>query len=487
MEAYFILYLIYSTFTAQLINSILSIQYDLSQHNVILMSILIKNAHIITMDSGAAGEIENGYLLIENNLISKIGDNSNGAADSITADTVIDADGAILMPGLSNTHTHLGMTLLRGYADDMALADWLQNKIWPAEANLTAEDVYYGSLLGCLEMIRSGTTAFCDMYFFMDETAKAVEIAGIRGCLSYGMIEFGDEEKGNRELAVNEKLVRDWQGKANGRITTMYGPHAPNTCSQAFIARAKQAAERDGVGVHIHVLETEAELNHMKENFGMCSVHHLDAVDFWNTEKVPVLAAHSVWMSDGDIKLFAEKGVTVSHNPISNMKLASGAAPIQKMLDAGVKVTLGTDGCASNNNLNLFEEMKTAALLQKIETKDPTALPAKSVVEMATKNGGLVIDKQTGVLKAGNKADMILIDTKKANAAPIFDAYSHLVYAAAGNDVKTMIVDGQILMKDYIVLVLDEAEIIGKAKECARSLAERTKQKSEIESIESVE
>ncbi|MBZ3936080.1 amidohydrolase family protein [Methanimicrococcus blatticola] len=441
------------------------------------MSILIKNAYIVTMDKDGAGEIENGFLLIENNLISKIGDNSNNAADSISAGTVIDAKGAILMPGLSNTHTHLGMTLLRGYADDMALQAWLETKIWPAEANLTAEDVYYGSLLGCLEMIRSGTTAFCDMYFFMDETAKAVEKAGIRGCLSYGMIEFGDEEKGNKELATNEKLVRDWQGKANGRITTMYGPHAPNTCCQSFIGRSKEAAERDGVGVHIHVLETEAELNQMKENHGMCSVHHLDAVDFWNTEKIPVLAAHCVWMSDGDIKLFAKKGVTVSHNPISNMKLASGIAPIQKMLDAGVSVSLGTDGCASNNNLNLFEEMKTAALLQKVGTMSPTALPAKAVVEMATVNGGRVIDKQTGVLKAGNKADMILVDIQKANATPVFDVYSHLVYAAAGSDVKTMIVDGKILMENYKVLVMDEEEVMKKAKECAFSLAERAKPK----------
>ncbi|MDV0445629.1 5-methylthioadenosine/S-adenosylhomocysteine deaminase [Methanimicrococcus sp. At1] len=445
------------------------------------MSILIKNAYIATMDKDGTSEIPNGFLLIEDNLISQIGDNSNGAADKIAADKgigkVIDAEGAILMPGLSNTHTHLGMTLLRGYADDMALKDWLEKQIWPAEANLTAEDVYWGSLLGCLEMIRSGTTAFCDMYFFMDETAKAVEKAGIRGCLSYGMIEFGDAEKGTKELAVNEKLVSDWQGKANGRITTMFGPHAPNTCSQAFIARAKEAAEKAGVGVHIHVLETEAELNYMKENFDMCSVHHLDAVDFWNTSKVPVLAAHCVWMSDGDIKLFAEKGVTVSHNPISNMKLASGIAPIQKMLDAGVIVALGTDGCASNNNLSLFEEMKTAALLQKVGTMDPTALPAKAVVEMATVSGAQVIDKQTGVLKTGGKADMILVDVNKANAAPIFDVYSHLVYAAAGSDVKTMIVDGKILMEDYNVLVMDEEEVMKKAKECAYSLAERAKQK----------
>lgn len=441
------------------------------------MSILIKNARLLPMDKDGADEIKNGYILIENNLISKIESNDRGEADRLSADKVIDAGGDLVMPGLANTHTHLGMTLLRGYADDMALKSWLETMIWPAEANLTPEDVYWGSLLGCLEMIRSGTTSFCDMYFFMDETAKAVEKAGLRGCLAYGMIEFGDEEKAEKEYAVNEKLVRDWQGKAGGRITTMYGPHAPHTCCQSFISRVKKAAERDSVGVHIHILETEDELNHMKENFGMCSVHHLDAVDFWDTSQVPVLAAHCVWMSDGDIRLFAEKGVTVSHNAVSNMKLASGIAPIQKMLNAGVKVALGTDGCASNNNLNIFEEMKTAALLQKVGTMDPTALPAKAVVEMATVNGAQVIDGQTGVLKAGGKADLIIVDLKKANAAPIFDLYSHLVYAAAGSDVRTMIVDGKILMEDYDILVMDEKEVISKANACALALAEKAKQK----------
>ena len=450
--------------------------FNFQKHLVNSMSILIKNAYIITMDENGAAEIPIGRLLIQDNLIALIEDDSDGGSGKILADKVIDAGGAILMPGLSNTHTHLGMTLLRGYADDTALQDWLEKHIWPAEANLKAEDVYCGALLGCLEMIRSGTTAFCDMYFFMDETAKAVEKAGLRGCLSYGMIEFGDEEKGDKELAVNQKFVSDWQGKANGRITTMYGPHAPNTCSQSFIARAKEAAEKDGVGVHIHVLETEAELNHMKENFGVCSVHHLDAVDFWNTSEVPVLAAHCVWMSDGDIKLFAEKGVTISHNPISNMKLASGIAPIQKMLDAGAAVALGTDGCASNNTLNLFEEMKTAALLQKVGTMNPTALPAKAVVEMATKNGGQVIDKKTGVLKVGNKADLILVDLKKANATPVFDVYSHLVYAASGSDVKTVIVDGKILMEEYKILVLDEEKILADAEKCALELAARAGQ-----------
>ncbi|WNY25218.1 amidohydrolase family protein [Methanolapillus millepedarum] len=442
--------------------------------------ILIKNAHILTMDD-TRPEIQNGYVVIENNLITKVSDgNPSGFFDK-----TIDAEGSIVMPGLSNTHTHLGMTLLRGYADDMILSDWLQKEIWPAEAELTAEDVYWGSMLGCLEMIRSGTTAFCDMYFFMDETGKAVEKAGIRGCLSYGMIELFDEERGNSELLKGERLVREWQGKANGRITTMYGPHAPNTCSKEFIAKVKKAAERDGVGVHIHVLETEDELNTMKKNYGVCSVHHLDSVNFWNTKGneltagVDILAAHCVWMSDGDIKLFAEKGVTVSHNPISNMKLSSGAAPVQKMLDAGINVTLGTDGCASNNNLNMFEEMKTAALLQKLVTKDPTALCAKSVVEMATKNGAQVIDKKTGVLKPGNKADLIIVDTKKANATPIFDAYSHIVYSAAGSDVKTMIVDGKVLMEDYAVLSINETEVMEKAKACALGLAERAKNKKE--------
>lgn len=374
------------------------------------------------------------------------------------------------MPGLVNTHTHAAMTLFRGYADDLQLAEWLEKHIWPAEAQLTAEDVYKGSLLACLEMIRSGTTSFADMYFFMDETAKAVEASGLRASLSHGLIELWNEEKGEADLKEGKRFVRAWQGAAEGRIKTMYGPHAPNTCSDEFLAKVKEEARKDGAGLHIHVLETEAELLAMKERYGKCSVHMLDDIGFFGPD---VLAAHCVWLSDGDIEVLREKGVNVSHNPISNMKLASGTAPVYKMLERGVNVSLGTDGCASNNNLDLFEEMKTAALLHKLSTGNPTALPARQVLEMATVNGAKALGTKTGMLKVGMKADMIIVDMKKPHLTPCFDVPSHLVYSAKGSDVRTTIVDGKILMDDYRVLVLDEQKVLEEAQKAAEELVAR--------------
>ncbi len=412
-----------------------------------------------------AGDLKNGTIVIEDGKITEIGEKTKESAE-----TVIDAKGSVVMPGLVNTHTHAAMTLFRGYADDLQLADWLENHVWPAEAQLTAEDVYKGSLLACLEMIRSGTTSFADMYFFMDETAKAVELSGLRASLSHGLIELWNKEKGETDLKEGKRFVRAWQGAAGGRIKTMYGPHAPNTCSEEFLAKVKEEARKDGAGLHIHVLETEAELLAMKEKYGKCSVHMLDDIGFFGPD---VLAAHCVWLSDGDIEILRKRGVNVSHNPVSNMKLASGIAPVHKMLERGVNVSLGTDGCASNNNLDLFEEMKTAALLHKVSTCSPTALPAHQVLKMATVNGAKALGTETGMLKAGMKADIVIVDMKKPHLTPCFDVTSHLVYSAKGSDVRTTIVDGKILMDDYKVLVLDEQKVIEEAQKAAEELVAR--------------
>ncbi len=429
-----------------------------------MADIIIKNAYVLTMDPDA-GDLKNGTVVIEGGKITEIGEKTKEHAE-----TVIDAKGSVVMPGLVNTHTHAAMTLFRGYADDLQLAEWLEKHIWPAEAQLRAEDVYRGSLLACLEMIRSGTTSFADMYFFMDETAKAVEASGIRASLSHGLIELWNKEKGETDLKEGKRFVRAWQGAADGRIKTMYGPHAPNTCSDEYLAKVKEEARKDGAGIHIHVLETEAELLAMKERYGKCSVHMLDDIGFFGPD---VLAAHCVWLSDGDIEVLREKGVNVSHNPISNMKLASGTAPIYKMLERGVNVSLGTDGCASNNNLDLFEEMKTAALLHKLSTGNPTALPARQVLKMATVNGAKALGTESGMLKAGMKADLIIVDMKKPHLTPCFDVPSHLVYSAGGSDVRTTIVDGKVLMDDYRVLVMDEQKVIEEAQKAAEELAAR--------------
>ncbi|MDD3246552.1 MAG: amidohydrolase family protein [Methanosarcina sp.] len=429
-----------------------------------MADIIIKNAYVLTMDPDA-GDLKNGTVVIEDGKITEIGEKTNESAD-----IVIDANGSVVMPGLVNTHTHAAMTLFRGYADDLQLAEWLEKHIWPAEAQLKAEDVYKGSLLACLEMIKSGTTSFADMYFFMDETAKAVEVSGLRASLSHGLIELWNEEKGEADLKEGKRFVRAWQGAAGGRIKTMYGPHAPNTCSEEFLAKVKEEARRDGAGIHIHVLETEAELNAMKERYGKCSVHLLEDLGFLGPD---VLAAHCVWLSDGDIEILRKRGVNVSHNPISNMKLASGIAPVYKMLEKGMNVTLGTDGCASNNNLDLFEEMKTAALLHKVSTGNPTALPARQVLEMATVNGAKALGTETGMLKVGKKADVIIVDMKKPHLTPCFDVPSHLVYSAKGSDVRTTIVDGKVLMDNYRVLVLDEVKVMEEARRAAEELVAR--------------
>jgi len=429
-----------------------------------MADIIIKNGYILTMDP-AQDDIKRGVVVIEDGIITQVSESTDE-----TADTVIDAKGGVVMPGLVNTHTHAGMTLFRGYADDLTLSDWLKNRIWPAEAQLTDDDLYIGTKLACLEMIRSGTTAFVDMYIHVDRVARAVEESGMRAALSYGMIDLGDETRAESELKEGRRFVKEWNGRADGRITTMYGPHAPNTCSREFLMKVKEQAKQDNAKIHIHVLETEAELNQMKEQFGMCSVNMLDELDFLDSD---VIAAHCVWLSDGDIDILNERGVNVSHNPVSNMKLASGIAPVPKMLARGVNISLGTDGCASNNNLNMFEEMKTAALLHKVDTSDPTVLPAQQVLEMATVNGARAMGINSGMLKVGCMADVIIVDMDKPHLTPRYNVASHLVYSASGADVRTTIVNGKVLMDDYKVLSMDEQTVMEKAKDAALNLVLR--------------
>ncbi len=429
-----------------------------------MADIIIKNGYILTMDP-AQDDIKRGVVVIEDGIITQVSESTDE-----TADTVIDAKGGVVMPGLVNTHTHAGMTLFRGYADDLTLSDWLENHIWPAEAQLTDNDLYIGTKLACLEMIRSGTTAFVDMYIHVDRVARAVEESGMRAALSYGMIDLGDETRAESELKEGRRFVKEWNGRADGRITTMYGPHAPNTCSREFLMKVKEQAKQDNAKIHIHVLETEAELNQMKEQFGMCSVNMLDEIDFLDND---VIAAHCVWLSDGDMDILNERGVNVSHNPVSNMKLASGIAPVPKMLARGVNISLGTDGCASNNNLNMFEEMKTAALLHKVDTSDPTVLPAQQVLEMATINGARAMGINSGMLKVGCMADVIIVDMDKPHLTPRYNVASHLVYSASGADVRTTIVNGKVLMDDYKVLSMDEQTVMEKAKDAALNLISR--------------
>ena len=425
--------------------------------------ILIKDGYVITMDGPP---IEGGYVLIEDDRIAYVG------REEQKADQVISAKGCAVMPGLVNAHTHAAMTLFRGYADDMPLQQWLEEHIWPVEAHLTDNDVYTGTMLACLEMIRSGTTAFADMYFHMDQAARAVDESGIRASLSYGMIELFDEAKAKTELQEGGRFVRQWNNAADGRITTMYGPHAPNTCSREFLSKVKEQAVEDNARIHIHMLETEAELNQMKEQYGMCSVNMLDEIGFLGPD---VLAAHCIWLSAGDMDIMAKKNVNAIHCPVSNMKLASGIAPVPELLSRGVNVALGTDGCASNNSLDMFGEMKTAALLHKVNTMDPTAMPAGEVLKMGTSNGAKALGIPAGILRQGMAADIIIVDMKSPSLTPVHEPVSHLIYAARGPDVKTTIVNGQVLMEDGIVLSIDQEKVIEQASSAARKLADKAK------------
>lgn len=429
------------------------------------MKLLIKNVTVIPM-TGCDNVITNGEIGVEGNRIAFVGPKGT-VPQNWEANEIIDAAGMVAMPGFVNTHTHAAMTLLRSYADDLPLMEWLSERIWPLEDRLTAKDVYWGTMLCALEMIKSGTTTFADMYFFMDEVAKVVEQSGIRACLSRGMI--GVAPTAQLAMEETEEFVGAWNGKANGRITTMVGPHAPNTCPPDYLQKVIKIAERHNVGVHIHLAETRAEVDDIRKNYGKTPIELVNDVGLFD---FPVLGAHCVHLTQNDIKILKQKNVGVAHNPESNMKLASGIAPIPQLLAEGINVGLGTDGAASNNNLDMLEEMRSAALLHKVNTGDPKAIPAYQALEMATVNGARILGlNDVGMLKPGFKADIILIDFEKPHLYPKHDVFAHTVYAAQSSDIDTVIIDGKVLLREGKVTTLDEKEILRNVQDCADRLA----------------
>lgn len=428
-------------------------------------NILISGATVLTMEEHDH-VFKDGVIAITGDRIVAAGPH-NTLPSGFQAKREIDGSGMVALPGLVNCHTHAAMTLMRSYADDLPLMKWLSEKIWPLEEKLTPEDVYWGTMLCCLEMIKSGTTTFADMYFMMDRVAEAVDKSGMRACLSRGMIGAGP----NAELALDEsvKLFEDWHGGAGGRIKVMLGPHAPYTCPPDYLKKVIDLAGRFNAGIHIHVAETKDEIGQIREKYGKTPVRYLDDLGLF---EVPVLAAHCVHLSDEDIVILARKKVGVAHCPESNMKLASGVAPVVSLLGAGAVVGLGTDGAASNNNLDLLEEMRSAALLQKVATGDPLALPSFKALRMATAEGAraLGLAGDTGMLKPGMKADLILVDFRRPHLYPQHDLYAHLVYSAQSADVDTVIIDGRVVMERRRVLTMDEEEVMAGAERCARRL-----------------
>lgn len=425
-------------------------------------TILIKNSTIIGED------VRRGSVLIEDDKIVDI-----TRKGSTGADEVIDAEGKVLIPGLVNTHTHLSMSLMRGLADDLPLDTWLNDHIWPVEAHLEGEHCYVGALLSALEMIKSGTTTCNDMYFFMDEVAQAIDESGIRGLLCHGMIDLFDEDKRKEEYKETLRIIEKCHNTADGRIQVALGPHTPYTCSTELLNWVRETADEKGLKIHIHVSETEKEVEDSLNDRKKRPFEYLEDINFLGPD---VIAAHSVWLSGAEIALIKDNNVKISHNPLSNMKLASGISPVSDMLANDVCVSLGTDGVASNNNLDLFQEMKTASLLQKVRTLDPTVLPANKMLEMATINGAtaLGMEEEIGTIEVGKKADLILVDMKKPHLSPYRNPISHLAYSAEGSDVSTVICDGEVLMREREVLIMDEAEVIEMAENAAEDLISKS-------------
>jgi 5-methylthioadenosine/S-adenosylhomocysteine deaminase len=418
------------------------------------MSILIKNALVNNREQD---------IYVEGNTIARIGKNLKERAEH-----KIDGEHKAALPGFFNSHTHAAMTLFRGYADDMKLQEWLETKIWPLEAKLTEKDVYVGTKLACLEMIRSGTTFFNDMYWHWHGTAKAVEEMGIRAAVSAVFIDLFNKEKAEEQIRLNERLFKESR-RYSQRIIFALGPHTIYTVSKESLQWAKDFADKNNLLLHIHLSETKKEVDDCIKKHKKSPVEYLESIGFLGPN---VVACHSVWLNHGEIATLARHKVKVVHNPTSNMKLAVGAAcKFGELRNAGATVALGTDGCASNNNLDMFEEMKIAALLQKFATNEPVAMAAREVFEMATLSGARVFGINAGAIKEGSLADLLLINLKIPELCPHHDLMSNLVYSANGSCVDTTICDGKILMLDR--RVDGEEAIMEQAEQRAKELIHR--------------
>ena len=416
-----------------------------------LSKLLIKNVEIIS-----APDNEKYFLGIDNDTISVI---SKEMPTGFENAEIFNASDKIAVPGLVNTHTHAAMTLLRSYADDMVLMDWLQNKIWPAEAGLNDEDIYWGTMLSIAEMLKTGTTCFADMYFAMDKVAQAVNETGIRASLSRGLV--GLTPDADEKLQDNEMLFKNWHGKADGRIRVMFGPHAPYTCPVSYLKKVVAKAGELNAEIHMHLCETAGEVSDCVKEHNMTPIKLMNSLDMFDCG---TLAAHCVHVSEADLDIMADKKVRVAHNPQSNLKLASGIAPVPAMLKRGIIVGLGTDGTSSNNNLDLLEECRLAAMLHKGISGDPLLIPAQEALKLATKQGASALGfTDVGEIEVGQKADIVLYDMQKPYWYPRHDRVSLLVYAASATDADTVIVNGKVLMKNGELLEMDVEKIYAEA------------------------
>jgi 5-methylthioadenosine/S-adenosylhomocysteine deaminase len=436
-----------------------------------LVDLLITGGTVVTMDAHRR-ILENGYVIIKGDTIVAVGEGLARMPDGpIITKQSIEAKGALVLPGFINGHTHVPMTLLRGLHDDVTLDDWLRKYIFPAEAkNVTEDFVRWGTRLAAAEQIRSGVTTFADMYYFEDAVAEETKAAGMRGVLGETFLDFPapDNKTNTAMLEYTEKFLKRWQN--DPLIQAAAAPHSIYTCSQKTLQDSAALARKYRAPILMHVAEMKKELDDSLKQNGLTPVGYLEKLGILGPD---VLAAHCIFVDEKDRKILADRQVGCVHNPSSNMMLASGVAPVIEERAAGIAVGLGTDGPAgSNNDLDLMEEMDLAAKLQKITRKDPRALGAKSVVEMATIEGAkaLHMEKQIGSLEAGKKADIILIGLDEPNAVPMFDIYAQLAYALKGSDVETVVIGGRVVMRDKKLTTLNEPEILAKAREYGKKV-----------------
>lgn len=419
--------------------------------------ILIRNVDVVTLDD-AGTIVHDADIVIEGGIIRSIGETPPVFAAAET----IDGRGHVAMPGFFNAHCHAPMTFERGWAEDLPLDRWFNERIWVAESALTEEDVAWGAALAACEMIRSGTIAFADHYFYMDRVAEVVEQSGLKAALTWCVFGIGPAAEIGPGLEGTIEFVRRWQGGAQGRIRTLLGPHSPYVCPPEFLAEVAARAKALGVGVHLHVSESQEQMDNSRQQHGLTPVALLERLGIFD---VPCIAAHCIYLSDDDCRILAERGVNVVQCPKTHLKLAMGTTPVPDLLARGVNVALGSDGPGSNNDMDMFEVGRLAALVQKHERHDATVLPGDTTLRLATRNGARAMGfNESGVLAPGRPADLILVDFDQPHLRPRHDLIANLVYAARGADVTHVIVDGRLLMRDRQLLTLDEERILAEAE-----------------------
>jgi len=425
------------------------------------VTLIVSGGTVVTMDGGGR-VLPRGAVAIDGRDIVAV-DTAEAVAAQFSAADTIDATGSVVMPGLINTHTHAPMVLYRGLADDLALMDWLQKYIFPAEAKtVSPEFVRAGTRLAALEMIRSGTTAYADMYYYEEEIAQATKEAGIRGVLGQTIIQFPvpDAKTPADGIARAVAFIKQWSN--DDLIVPAIAPHSMYTLEAATLKEIRAVATRERAPVIIHLAETRDEVKVAHDKYKSTPTAFLESIGFWGERTI---AAHGVHVTPADITILSKRHVGLSHNPESNMKLASGTSPVPALQRAGVVVGLGTDGAASNNDLDMFEAMRQAAFLHKLTSNDPSALPARTALRMATVDGARVLglDRQIGSLETGKRADLLVVSMRSPRQTPMYDPLSHLVYVTRGDDVQTVVVNGKILMRDHKVLTVDETAVLAEA------------------------